>query len=295
MPTLSLLHHRNMAATATCSRCGDEDETILHCVRDCRFSKRIWHAIGFSDTIFFSDQNAYNWVNVAATGSRGMCFLAGLWWVWHHRNMMCFNNKTWSLFCLTNNIHNSTYCIVNNFQHTDKIAHLDHFVKWNCQNHLGTIINVDGSCTGSPIRTGFGGIIRNNHGFYLNGFSGHIPHSSDILLAELTAIYHGLRLAIDMGLDDLVCYSDSLISINLITVDTLKFHIYVVLLQDIKDLLGNRNFTLHHTLRESNQCADFFAKMGASFEDVFKLHPSPPTDLLALIRIDTSGTYFPRA
>jgi len=111
----------------------------------------------------------------------------------------------------------------------------------------------------------------------------------------VTAIYHGLHLAIDMGLDDLICYSDSLLSINLITVDTPRFHIYAVLLQDIKDLLRNCNFTLHHTLREGNQCADFLAKFGASSADVFTVHPSPPVDLLSLIRSDASGTFFSRA
>jgi len=105
-----------------------------------------------------------------------------------------------------------------------------------------------------------------------------------------------------MGVDDLICYSDSLLSINLITVDFLKFHIYVVLLQDIKvllqdikDLFGNRNFTLHHTLREGNQCADFLTKMGASSEVVFTVYHSPLAELMSLIRNDPKGTCFPRA
>jgi hypothetical protein len=136
--------------------------------------------------------------------------------------------------------------------------------------------------------------IRNNHGFYLAGFSGRIINSNDILLVELTAIHCGLRLAMDMGLDDLVCYSDSLLSINLITVNTPSYHIYAVLLQDIKDLLGSRNFTLRHTLREGNQCADFMAKLGASSDDVLNMHPSPPVDLLPLLKLDASGTLFLR-
>ncbi|XP_024632475.1 uncharacterized protein [Medicago truncatula] len=129
--------------------------------------------------------------------------------------------------------------------------------------------------------------------FYLSAFSGHISSSNDILLAELTAIFHGLHLAVNMGLDDIVFYSDSLLSINLITIDTPKFHIYAVLLQDIKDLLRNR--TLHHTLREGNLCADFLAKMEVSSEDVFIVHPLPPADLLPLIRSDASGTCYLRA
>jgi len=252
VPTMSLLHHRNMASAATCSRCGEEDETLMHCFRDCRFSKTIWLNIGFSDTHFFSDQDAPSWIHVAATGSRNSCFLAALWWIWRQHNLMCLNNETWSLFRITNNIHNYTGDIIKSLQQSERIVQPERLVKWNCQNHFGAILNVDGSCLGSPIRAGFGGIIRNSHGFYLSGFSGHISISNDSHLAELTAIYHGLHLAIDMGLDDLACYSDSLLSITLITVETPKFHIYAALLQDIKDLLGNRNFTLYHTLREGN-------------------------------------------
>lgn len=47
IPTLSLLHHRNITATEICLRCGDLDETILHCIRDCRHLRNIWQHFGF--------------------------------------------------------------------------------------------------------------------------------------------------------------------------------------------------------------------------------------------------------
>jgi len=59
-------------------------------------------------------------------------------------------------------------------------------------------------------------------------------------------------MAIDIGIDDLACYSNSLLSVNLIKGDTPHYHIYVVLIQDIKDMLASNNFSVHHTLRESN-------------------------------------------
>ncbi|PNX56891.1 ribonuclease H [Trifolium pratense] len=61
-------------------------------------------------------------------------------------------------------------------------------VKWNNNNYSSVILNVDGSCLGSPVRASFGGVIRNDSGYYLSGFSGFIQGSSDILLAELFAI-----------------------------------------------------------------------------------------------------------
>lgn len=66
------------------------------------------------------------------------------------------------------------------------------FIKWNNNNFSSVILNVDGSCLGSPIRAGFGGVLRNYASFYLSGFSGYIHNSSDILQVELLAIYQGL-------------------------------------------------------------------------------------------------------
>jgi hypothetical protein len=36
----------------------------------------------------------------------------------------------------------------------------DSHIKWNKNNHLCTILNIDGSCTGSPIRAGYGGFFE---------------------------------------------------------------------------------------------------------------------------------------
>jgi ribonuclease HI len=62
-------------------------------------------------------------------------------------------------------------------------------IKWNNNNFSSVILNIDGSCLGSPIRVGFGGVLRNYVGFYLSGLSVYIHNSSDILQAELLAIF----------------------------------------------------------------------------------------------------------
>jgi len=90
-----------------------------------------------------------------------------------------------------------------------------------------------------------------------------------------------LKLALDMGLEDLVCYTNFQLSVNLIKGDTSKYHAYAVLVQDIKDDMGSRNFIIQHTLREGNQCANFMAKLEASSDSDFVLHPTTPQELLA--------------
>jgi ribonuclease HI len=128
-------------------------------------------------------------------------------------------------------------------------AQIDRYIRWNNDNHSWVILNVDGSCHGSPIRAGFGGIFRNNSGYYLSGFSDFIQNSSDILLAELFAILHGLTLAKDMDFETLICYFNSLHCINVIKGPNIHFHVHVVLIQHIKELFSHNNVTICHTLR----------------------------------------------
>jgi len=295
LPTLSLLHHRQIAASATCSRCGDFEETIFHCIRDCSFSSVIWHHIGFSDPSFFAVSDMEDWIKNGLNSNQGSLFAAGLWWIWRSRNAQCFNNETISLHRLASQIYNSVEDINFCFHQLQPATHLDRHVRWNNNNFNCTILNVDGSCIGSPIRAGFGGLFRNSAGLYLSGFSGFIPTSSDVLQAELTAIHYGITMAIDKGIYELAIYSDSMLSINILTGNSSSFHIHVVLIQEIRDMLSQASFSLHHTLREGNQCADYFAKLGASSDSDIMIHQSPPDDLRPLLRNDASGTLYLRA
>jgi len=74
-----------------------------------------------------------------------------------------------------------------------------------------------------------------------------------------------------------------------------KFHAYAMLVQDMKDIIAVRNFSIHHTLREGNQCVNYMAKLGATSHIDFYAHSSPPHALLDMLRNDAMGTYFPRA
>ena len=234
-----------------------------------------------------------DWLKEGTKGALATTFAAGLWWVWMRRNSMCISNEQMSIHKVVANIRNSTDSIKQAFPSHQNV-HLERHIRWNNDNFECSILNVDGSCIGTPVRAGFGGLIRNNAGYYLTGFSGFLPASSDMLHAELTAIYFGLSTAKDLGITPLACYSDSLLAINTIKEASSKFHVYAVLIHEIKTLLSQANVSLHHTLREGNQCADFLAKLGASSDDFMLLHPHPPDDLRPLLRIDASGTLFLR-
>ncbi|GAU25827.1 hypothetical protein TSUD_30910 [Trifolium subterraneum] len=268
VPTLSLLNHRKMSHSATCTRCGLQDESFLHCIRDCEFARSLWNHIGFNNMDFFSNMDVYDWLKLGATGSQTTTFSTGVWWSWRHRNLMCLNNENWSLSRLSFNIGTMVETFRSSFSPASNETRL------------------------SPDRYGFGGIIRNTFGHYIAGFSDFIQGSSDILLVELYAIYKGILLAKDKSIDELVCYYDSLNCVNLIKGPHVKYRIHAVLIQDMKELLSQTNVSLHHTLREENQCADFFAKLGASSNADFLIHAFPPKCVRDLLKNDTMGTFF---
>jgi hypothetical protein len=93
-----------------------------------------------------------------------------------------------------------------------------------------------------------------------------------------------------MAIDELVCYSDSLHCINLIKGPTMNYHVYALLIEDIKELFSQSNTTLYHTLREGNNCVDFLAKFEASSDFDLTIHASPPKDLFDIPRSDAVGT-----
>jgi len=173
-----------MASSALCSRCGLEDETFLHCVRDCNFSKSIWHHVGFHDENFFSDMEVSRWLKEGSLGHQSFIFVATVWWAWRHRNLMCLSNETWSLSRLSYNIHSMVDSFNLCFKNNSQIAQVGRFIRWNNDNYSCTIFNVDGSCLGTP-QADFGGIIRNSAGYYFSSFSGCINVSSDILYVKL--------------------------------------------------------------------------------------------------------------
>jgi hypothetical protein len=98
------------------------------------------------------------------------------------------NNETWSLSQISFNIRAMAGTSQNCFSPIFNDRLVDRYIKWNNNNHSCAILNVDDSCLGSPVRSDFGGIIRNTFGHYLVGVSGFIQGSCDIFLAKLYVI-----------------------------------------------------------------------------------------------------------
>jgi len=139
-----------MAPSTVCSHCGFKNKTFLHCIRDCSFSKTIWHHLGFVSSEFFSITNTHDWLKEGSMGSRSFTFSVGVWCSRRHRNSMCFRNNIWPWHHLAGNLYNSVEVIKSSFSTSVIAAPTDCMVEWIINYHTCLILNVDGSYHGSP-------------------------------------------------------------------------------------------------------------------------------------------------
>jgi hypothetical protein len=73
---------------------------------------------------------------------------------------------------------------------------------------------------------------------------------SNILHAELLALFHGLRLAWELNIKDLLCYLAYGTAITLLTKPVDEWHHYTAILLNIKDILARDwRVKVTHTLR----------------------------------------------
>jgi hypothetical protein len=215
LPTKSMLSHRGMLQDIFCPRCNADEETTLHCLRDCEFVKCFWKSFGFTNHTFFQDDNLYSWLRHNIDGPSVFPFLAVVWWLWKARNLLCMENKVMPYFTLRMNTDNYAHLLRKCF-FKHYVSPETRMVRWNAQGGTCMILNVDGSSNGNPGISGFGGLIRNSFGAWVQGFVGNIGFSN-ILHVELLAVYYGLAMAWELDIKELWCYSDSKTVIKLLS------------------------------------------------------------------------------
>ncbi|KAK7275592.1 hypothetical protein RIF29_16711 [Crotalaria pallida] len=116
-------------------------------------------------------------------------------------------------------------------------------------------IDMDGSYLGEEKRAGFGGVIRDNNGSWIVGFSSFLGDCA-ILLVELLGMRHGLAL------------------------------VWEKVIHDIRKFLSLGWIALvQHNLREANSVTNFLAKLGVrSSTSLTSNSPQDCSSLLLLMQ-----------
>lgn len=247
------LRKQKFAGPSRCPNCKLDEETTLHLIQTCQFSRRLWEKITFrsqkegrihgdlTGTLRTWSQEPYQ--------SKILNFLWQLipgllmWNIWKERNRQIFKDQEMSLdqvwTGLLNNLKETLavkiwakedypsnpweQAIWDNWQIKLPLPNLNNrssqqhqtpATSWTPPPINMFQLNFDVASRGNPGQTGFGGAIRDSQGVPLITFHGSIGWNTKNA-AELEGLWRGLTIAQEHGLSPLIAEGDSQIIISM--------------------------------------------------------------------------------
>ncbi|KAF7818437.1 reverse transcriptase [Senna tora] len=288
LPTKVILSKRRVPISVSCSFCNLEDESSSHIFRDCPLVQNIWSLSNSKVSIQISDpfeawikDNCLNSNLATLNTPHNILFIYTLWHIWLARNEYIFKNKMPSPFLIAKKSNASAveffHVATENLSPPLGQPYILN-VKWHPPNVGWWKLNCDGACSGNLGPFAIGGLIRDNLGNWVKGFSGFVGQGT-ALKAELWAIFSGTKLAFDLGCKFLWIETDSLLACKLLLDSALtNLHEHWNLISSCRSILQKfSEFKVSHTFREGNQCADLLAKLSLlKHEDYFVFQTLPP-------------------
>ena len=136
-----------------------------------------------------------------------------------------------------------------------------------------------------------GGLIRNDKGNWLMGFSRNIGQANSFM-AECWALRDGLMLCLQLNLQNIVIKLDASALVDALNSPTYANVVVSPLFDNCSQLVARfSRCCIRHICREANMCADKLSKLGLVQALYFVLHHNPPVELVHLIEADKCGLY----
>ncbi|GLT30193.1 hypothetical protein SLA2020_050080 [Shorea laevis] len=302
--TNSLRFERHFAATPLCPRCEQGQETALHLLRDCYYSRLVWENSATLPADFFL-LNFEDWIrnNAEAYSSSSESrkhwssfFLSLIWTIWKSRNALIFEGRRLT----PQNLYQQASSLAMNtrlafasivFGH----SRVPRWVRWFPPDFPFLKLNTDGAMNHSTGKASAGGLIRDHGGRWIHGFAMCIGQQSSYM-AELWGCREGLRLASCLGITHLILEMDSLMAVQMINARKAVVGLASALFLDIFHLIQTfSECRVQHTLREGNSAADRMASIGQHLSLGVTFFDSPPADIHGILSDDDVGTLFLRA
>ncbi|GAU36844.1 hypothetical protein TSUD_213680 [Trifolium subterraneum] len=298
-----------VGVSPTCSICGNDDETMIHTLRDCIYATGIWLRLVSSNQItnFFSSFDCREWIflnlNTKNFGNQQeswkSIFMVVCWHIWTWRNKAIFeedfqrpNDPSQVILRMTKDIKHYKHTLMTGIRRQRETI----YIGWKYPHGDWIKLNCDGAYKDSMNIAGCGGLFRDSDGRWLKGYTLRIG-DCDALHAEMWGMYTGMKMARRQGYTHLIVESDSKLLIDMVT-GRCKLNgnspILVKRIQDLSNLQWHVIF--QHTWREGNRCADWLASfsLNQSSYDV-RILENPPRELQHLLFDDITGACMPRS
>ncbi|XP_075652482.1 uncharacterized protein LOC142622815 [Castanea sativa] len=239
------LARRGIPIDTTCPLYQSETETIMHALRDCSNVQTIWQQLGVqsSNNAFF-DQDFRTWLKVNATLKSTqnpknipwyVLFPFAIWPVWKQRNQTVFNNRR-NNPSLVKQIIMQAMEFIHCVSHPNSCRRLSmNQIRWERPGKGRLKLNTDGAASITLSLAGGGGLIRDELGNWVIGFSKRIG-STNSFMAEDWALRDGLLLCNPMNLSDIIVEIDAKALVNAFNNPTYDNSVISPLFDDCRQL-----------------------------------------------------------
>ena len=127
-------------------------------------------------------------------------------------------------------------------------------------------MNTDGSIIGCMERAGCGGVVREEHGNWVAGFTRHVG-TSNSFAAELWGLRDGLMLCCGLNIPYLIVEIDAKVVVDVFQNSDHVNHIISPILDDCTHLMTRfQQVQIKHCYCQANRCADLMARLGVDQE-----------------------------
>ena len=221
-------------------------------------------------------------------------FSFAIWMIWKDRNQMVFSGKAKNLKLLIeieNLFTEFLYCASSPRCPVPRVVVA---CRWKKPPEGWIKLNTDGCAAGSMGLASCGGVVRGSHGEWISGFSRHIGTTNNFV-AELWGLRDGLLLCSTLNISLLIVELDAKSIVEIFCKMGYVNDVISPILDDCRLLISKfQQMQFNHCFRQSNQCADALAKLGADQDLDFRTFESPPVDVCVFFDQDINGLCFNR-
>ena len=284
----------------TCEVCGNDDETIIHALRDCTGTKKVWTELGISSTNnAFYDLPLLDWMKSNCSLDQSysrphipwkMLFPQALWLIWLQRNKVIFCDGSFDPNVAGHHyVRKGAEFFAIVLENPKKPRKVLAQVTW-IKPQVGWVkLNSDGSVLGNPKKADGGVVLRCSNGDWIAGCLRKLGNTSCIL-AELWALKDGLLLAKQLSLENICVDMDVEFLVYLLSNSSVVNLSPEPLLSDCRNLMKTfLNCIVAHVYREANRCADRLARLGADLHSDHLILYNPPPVVKDFLASDKAG------
>ena len=206
------LERRGVSHDTTCPLCQEGAESILHVLRDCPLLRCLWNQLGvLPSNEGFWRSNLQDWLMLNSKFKHSLgatqppwkvVFSFTVWNVWKCRNNVVFNGKSRNPkldLVIVNQAIEFFHCLSSPRLLTRNVLKR---IRWEKPIQGWWKLNTDGSCCGNTSLASCGGVIRDDAGRWVMGFSRSIGMTNNFA-TELWGLREGLLLCNNLNINAL--------------------------------------------------------------------------------------------